>query len=98
MAAQVAAERLLRGAITIARQRGARMFELRAAITLGRLLSRSGKTDEARLILNEAYNQFSEGFETPEFRAADAIRKQLTPGLEFIPPKGKRLILSPKAG
>jgi hypothetical protein len=40
-------------------------WELRATISLARLLDRAGRRDEARATLAESYGRFTEGFDTP---------------------------------
>src|SRR5262249_1011197 len=57
----VEAERCLRIAIDIARHQSARLYELRATTSLARLLQSQGKIDEARKMLAEIYNWFTEG-------------------------------------
>jgi len=56
--------------LEIARLQQARSFELRAAISMGRLWQRQGKHTAARELLTEVYNSFSEGFDTADVRAA----------------------------
>jgi predicted negative regulator of RcsB-dependent stress response len=63
---QAAVEANFRQAMDIARRQGAKSLELRAAISLGRLLQKQGKPDEARQILAEVYGWFTEGFDTAE--------------------------------
>jgi predicted ATPase len=71
------AQRCLRTAIDIARQQGARLFELRAAVSLARLLKQQGKTDEARQMLAEIYGWFTEGFDTADLKEAKAVLVEL---------------------
>jgi len=71
--AQVEAEHAFREAIEIAHRQGAKLYELRAAADLGRLLTRSGRSDEARRILGEIYNSFTEGFDAPDLRDARSV-------------------------
>jgi adenylate cyclase len=73
------AERCFRSAIDIARNQGARFFELRATTSFARLLKRQGKTDEARAMLGEIYNWFTEGFEFADLKDAKALLKELGP-------------------
>jgi class 3 adenylate cyclase/tetratricopeptide (TPR) repeat protein len=72
------AERCLRTAIDVARRQGARLFELRATISLARLLKQQGETNEARQILAEIYNWFTEGFDLPDLQEARALLDELT--------------------
>jgi predicted ATPase len=72
-----AAERCLRSAIDIARRQGARLFELRAAASLARLLRKQGKSEDARAMLAEIYNWFTEGFEFADLKEARALLTEL---------------------
>jgi predicted ATPase len=56
----------------------ARALELRAAMSLGRLLQRQGKPEEARGPLVEVYAWFSEGFATEDLTAAAALLEELS--------------------
>ena len=71
------AERSLRTAIDVARKQGARLFELRATVSLARLLKQQGETDEARQMLAEIYGWFTEGFDLPDLKEAKALLKEL---------------------
>ncbi len=57
------AEADLRQALGLARKIGAKALELRATMSLARLLSGQGRRDEARSMLAEIYGWFTEGFE-----------------------------------
>ena len=72
------AESCLRTAIDVARRQGARLFELRATVSLARLLKRQGKCDEALAMLSEIYAWFTEGFETADLKDAKALREELS--------------------
>ena len=67
------AERCLREAIGLARERQSRSLELRAATSLARLLSGSGRKQEARGVLTEIYASFTEGFDTADLKSARAV-------------------------
>jgi predicted ATPase len=56
---------------------GARGFELRAAVSLARLLDAQGRQDEARRLLAPVYGWFTEGFDTPDLQKANALRETL---------------------
>ena len=71
------AERCLRTAINVARRQGARLFELRSTVSLARLLATQGKRDEARPMLAEIYNWFTEGFDTADLTEAKALLEEL---------------------
>ena len=66
-----------RQALEIARQQEAKSLELRAALSLARLWRGQGKSDDARQILEESYDWFSEGFNTPDLQEAEAFLKSL---------------------
>jgi hypothetical protein len=53
-------ERCLRAGIDVARRQGARLYELRATVSLARLLKRQDKPDDARAMLAEIYNWFTD--------------------------------------
>jgi predicted ATPase len=46
---------------------------LRAAVSLARLLSDRGRRGEARDLLAPLYGWFTEGFDTPDLREAEAL-------------------------
>jgi predicted ATPase len=65
-------------AIEVARQQSARSWELRATMSLARLLMTQGKRDEARAMLADIYNWFTEGFDTADLKDAKALLEELT--------------------
>jgi len=67
-----------RRAIEIARKQSAKSWELRATMSLARLLTTQGRRDEARKMLAEIYNWFTEGFETADLKDAKALLDQLS--------------------
>jgi DNA-binding SARP family transcriptional activator len=60
-------------AIAEGRQCGGRFLELRATVSLARLWAEQGRRAEAHRALAEIYGWFSEGFDTPDLRAARAL-------------------------
>ena len=72
------AETCFRKAIEIARQQSAKSFELRATTSLSRLLRKHGKNDEARQMLAEIYDWFTEGFDTVDLKDAKALLEKLS--------------------
>ena len=72
-----AAEESFRGALAIARQQEALLWELRATLGLARLLVKQGRGGEARQLVAQVYDRFTEGFETPDLRAAKAFLDEL---------------------
>jgi class 3 adenylate cyclase/tetratricopeptide (TPR) repeat protein len=73
-----AAEEHLRRAIEIARGQGTKWWELRATVGLARLLASQGRRDEARTMLGEIYNWFTEGFDTADLKDAKALLDELS--------------------
>ncbi len=73
-----AAEALFRRAIEVARTQQAKLFELRAATSLSRLLRDTGGSEEARGLLREVYGWFTEGFETADLKEAKALLESLS--------------------
>jgi predicted ATPase len=72
------AESCLRTAIDVARRQGAKLFELRATVSLARLLEQQGKTAEGRQMLAYIYGWFTEGFDTADLKDAKALLDELT--------------------
>jgi tetratricopeptide (TPR) repeat protein len=73
-----AAEEHLRRAIEIARGQGAKWWELRATVGLARLLANQSRRNEARAMLAEIYNWFTEGFDTADLKDARALLDELS--------------------
>jgi tetratricopeptide (TPR) repeat protein len=71
------AEGSYRKAIEIARRQSTRSFELRATTGLSRLLRQQGRHEEARGMLSEIYDWFSEGFDAPDLKEAKALLDDL---------------------
>lgn len=69
------AEAWYRRSLELAKTQGARSLELRAAMALARLWQGRDerKRTEARAVLAEIYGWFTEGFDTPDLRAAGAL-------------------------
>ena len=65
-------------AIKVAHRQQAKLWELRAATSLARLWQQQGKQTEARHVLVEIYNWFSEGFDTPDLIEAKALLDDLS--------------------
>jgi predicted ATPase len=70
-------EAILVKALDIARRQGALCWELRAACDLARLWHGSGRGADALRLVRSTYDQFSEGFDTPELRDATALMQTL---------------------
>jgi ATP/maltotriose-dependent transcriptional regulator MalT len=72
-----AAEPKFRRALALSRERGERSLELRAAMSLGRLLAARGDAAEARAVLEPIYGWFTEGFDTADLIAAKALLAEI---------------------
>jgi predicted ATPase len=72
------AEAYFNRALTVSRQQQAKSWELRAAISLARLLREEGKVQQARGLLAPVYRWFTEGFDTRDLREAKALLDELT--------------------
>jgi class 3 adenylate cyclase/predicted ATPase len=72
-----AARAMLESAITVSRQQSAKSLELRATTSLARLLAQQGHRDEARAMLAEIYDWFTEGFDTADLKDAKALLDEL---------------------
>jgi len=72
-----AAELDYRDAIALAQKMEAKSWELRAAMSLARLLHDTDRRDEARTMLAEIYNWFTEGFDTADLKDAKALLEEL---------------------
>jgi hypothetical protein len=72
------AENCFRKAIDVARSQDAKSFELRTTISFARLLAHQGPREEAKMMLRNIYNWFTEGFDTPDLKDAKALLEQLS--------------------
>lgn len=68
-----AAEELFRKALSIATEQEAKLWELRAAVSLARLRCHQGRHAQAHDVLAPAYCWFTEGFDTQDLRDAKAL-------------------------
>jgi predicted ATPase len=74
----VEAEKCFRDALEVARAQEAKWWELRATASLARLLRDTNRLDEARTMLGEIYNWFTEGFDLPDLKEAKALLDELS--------------------
>jgi class 3 adenylate cyclase/tetratricopeptide (TPR) repeat protein len=72
------AERCFRDSLEVARAQDARWWQLRATTSLARLLRDTGRRDEARAMLADIYNWFTEGFDTADLKDAKALLDELS--------------------
>ncbi len=72
------AEASFREAIALAQSMRAKAWELRAAMSLARLLDSTGRRNKARAMLAEVYGWFTEGFDTADLKDAKALLDELS--------------------
>jgi predicted ATPase len=75
--AEAEAEACFHKAIEIARKQQAKMWELRATVSLARLWQSQGKRAEARQMLTAIYHWFTEGFDMTDLKEAKALLEEL---------------------
>jgi class 3 adenylate cyclase/tetratricopeptide (TPR) repeat protein len=71
------AEVSFRAAIDTAREQSAKLPELRATMSLARLLRDTSRRDEGRAMLAQVYNWFTDGFDTADLKDAKTLLSQL---------------------
>jgi class 3 adenylate cyclase/predicted ATPase len=71
------AEYCFRTAINIAHTQEAKLWELRAINSLARLLRDTGRDNQARTMLTDIYQWFTEGFNTADLKEAELLLDQL---------------------
>ena len=64
------AESLIRQALDLAREQQTILFELKASMSLARLLQKQGKPEEGQQFLSTAYGKFTEGFSSHDLMDA----------------------------
>ena len=71
-------EACYRKAIEVARRQSAKWWELRATTNVARLLRDTNRRDEARAMLTDIYNWFTEGFDTADLKDAKVLLDELS--------------------
>jgi tetratricopeptide (TPR) repeat protein len=72
-----AAEQSYHRSLSVAERQNAKLFELRAAVSLAQLWRGQGKRAKARHLLSPIYGWFSEGFDAPVLQDAKTLLDQL---------------------
>jgi class 3 adenylate cyclase/predicted ATPase len=75
-----AAEAAFDTALAVARRQSAKIWELRAAVSIARVWTDRGSRQKARDLLSPIYGRFSEGFDTPDLKEAKALLDELSGG------------------
>jgi class 3 adenylate cyclase/predicted ATPase len=65
-------------ALTVARAQQAKSWELRAAMSMARLLCDQGMREKARALLTSIYGWFTEGFDTRDLKQAKALLAEIS--------------------
>jgi predicted ATPase len=71
-------EACFRAALEVARAQKAKWLELRSTVSLARLLRDTNRRNEARTVVGEIYNWFTEGFDLPDLKEAKALLDELS--------------------
>ena len=72
------AEHCFHKSVEIARRQHAKSWELRSIVSLASLYHQKGKSEEARSLLVQIYDRFTEGFDTVDLRGAKALLDKLS--------------------
>ncbi|WP_340672225.1 ATP-binding protein [Bradyrhizobium ottawaense] len=72
------AEACLVQSLELSRGKGAKAWELRAAIDLARLIAERGRRDEAKRLLQSVLKGFAEGAETEDIRIGNELLRRLS--------------------
>jgi predicted ATPase len=73
-----AAEEFYRKALALAEEQEAKLWQLRAAISLARLCRDQGRRSEAHDLIAPVYGWFTEGFDTTDLKGAKALLTELS--------------------
>ena len=71
------AERCFAQSLELSRRQGARAWELRTAVDLAALLASQGRSESGRLLLQPVFEQFAEGMDTADLKAAERLLASL---------------------
>jgi predicted ATPase len=74
---RLGAEQRYRQAIAVAERQSAKLFQLRASTSLARLWRDQGRHVEAHDLLAPIYGWFTEGFDAPDLKEAEALLDEL---------------------
>jgi predicted ATPase len=72
-----AAEADFHSSLALAREQGAKVWQLRTSISLARLWQGQGKRKEALDLVAAIYNQFTEGYDIADMMDAKALLEEL---------------------
>jgi predicted ATPase len=72
------AERHYHHATAVAERQNAKLFQLRASISLARLWNGDGRRDDARELLTPVFQWFTEGHDSPDLRDAKILLDELS--------------------
>jgi serine/threonine protein kinase/tetratricopeptide (TPR) repeat protein len=72
------AEESFLSAIRVAREQKSKSWELRATMSLSRMWQKRGRDEEAREMLSQIFNWFTEGFDTIDLKEARALIEELS--------------------
>jgi predicted ATPase len=73
------AEMYLMQSLELGRRRGARAWELRTAVDLAALLADQGRGESGRALLRSLFEQFAEGLDTADLKAAERVLARRKP-------------------
>ncbi len=75
---EIEVEKSFKQGLAIAKRQSAKSFELRSTLSLSRLWQAQGKGEDARRMLTEIYDWFTEGFDTSDLKRAKKLLHELS--------------------
>jgi predicted ATPase len=72
------AEKCFMQSLELSRRQGARAWELRTAVDLATLLADQGRRENGRAFLQPVFEQFAEGWDTADLKAAERVLSTLS--------------------